>query len=259
MSYVIYLIISLIISAVGYFLTRSLLSTTLIFASYVLFFFLLLDPKRKKFKRNTSRAYEAINFINNFVISLSVSNSLTKALDNAKNSGSNDLKLHLNSLSHLEVEKQIDYLYKYFEIPIYGVFMNIISQYVFNGGDILSISQLLIRDSRGIENRLNEFEQKSKRYLKEFISSWALSFLILIVLHLSLANLYKQIYSLSFYPLLIFIFFLLFLVNFAFLLGKIYDISFISKGDTYAKELKEKNLKRKSRSKERIKKLSKHK
>ena len=257
MANILFVFVSLFAGVFCFFITRNLYFSIAVLLLYILFFFLYISPKRAKFKRNISRSYEAINFINNFIISLSVSCSLPKALENAKNSGSLNLKLQIESLSHLDVEKQIEYLYKYFEIPIYGVFINIIQQFVFNGGDILSISQLLIRDSRGIENRLNEFEQKSMRYFKELISSWGLSFLILGAIHISLANLYKEIYDLPSYPLLISVFFVLFLVNYAFLANKIYDIGFISKGDTYAKEVKEKIRKRKFRSKERTKKLSK--
>ena len=106
---ILFVFVSLFAGVFCFFITRNLYFSIAVLLLYLLFFFLYISPKRAKFKRNISRSYEAINFINNFIISLSVSCSLPKALENAKNSGSLNLKLQIESLSHLDVEKQIDY------------------------------------------------------------------------------------------------------------------------------------------------------
>ena len=132
------------------------------------------------------------------------------------------------------------------------MFINIINQYIFNGGDILDISQALMRDSRALEDRLLDFEKMSRRKFAEFITSWALSFLILFILQFSISSIYQAIDSIAYYSILIFIFYLIFLVSLIFMTYRIYDISFMTKGDSNVKETKTKNVKVKSKSKKRI-------
>ena len=251
-KYLIYILLSLLIGVSNFLVIQSIIFSIVLLLIFLLYFFLYLDRKRTYYKRNLSRSYEAINYINNFIISLSINPSITTAFENAKNSSSPELKKQIDAITHLSHEEQIEYLYKYFEIPIYGVFINVIKQFIFNGGDILEISQVLIRDSRALEDRLLDFERMSLRKMKEFASSWLLTLVILFILQFSLNSIYTTIDQLSYYPLLIFIFFLIFLLNFYLMTEKIYDITFMTKGDSNViKETKTKNPKTKSKSKKR--------
>lgn len=229
--YLIYVVISLILGSAYYFLTRNIwLAVALILAitCFLLFYF---DSKRKKFYRVMNRTYEAINFINNFIISLSVSSSLNTALTNAKNSTSEVLQRQIDSIEHLAVEDRIDYLYGYFDIELYGVFINIIKQYTFNGGDIIKISQLLMRDSRNLEDRMHDYQVNLKHKFMDFTVSWGLTIIVLFAMHFSLKNLTANPTDFALYPILIFIFFFLLMANFALLISKAFDASFIAKGD----------------------------
>lgn len=251
--YLVYVIISLLFGGSFFILTSDIIFSVAALLIFLLFFFLIYDKKRNYYKRNLSRSYEAINYINNFIISLSVNSSLTYAFENAKNSAQKGLRQQIESINHLAIEEQIAYLYRYFELPLYGVFINIIKQYIFNGGDILDISQVLIRDSRALEDRLMEFEKMSRRKFSEFITSWALSFLILFILQFSISSIYQAIDSVENYALLIFVFYLIFLVSLIFMTYRIYDISFMTKGDSSpdVQEAKTKNVKAKPKSKKR--------
>lgn len=250
--FLIYVLISLLFGVSFFILTKDIIFSLLSLCLFVAFFFAIYDKKRNYYKRNLSRSYEAINYINNFIISLSVNPSLTYAFENAKNSTQKGLRQQIESIKHLPIEEEISYLYKYFELPLYGVFINIINQYIFNGGDILDISQALMRDSRALEDRLLDFEKMSRRKFAEFITSWALSFLILFILQFSISSIYQAIDSIAYYSILIFIFYLIFLVSLIFMTYRIYDISFMTKGDSNVKETKTKNVKVKSKSKKRI-------
>ena len=249
---IVYILASLFLGISNLFITNDIITSILIFVLFLLFFFFLFEKKRSYYTRNLNRSYEAINFINNFIISLSINPSLTYAFENAKNSASNALKLQIDSIKHLPIEEQIEYLYKYFELPLYGVFINIIKQFIFNGGDILDISQALIRDSRSLEDRLLNFEKMSKRKFFEFLTSWALSFLILFILQFSISTIYQSISMVENYSLLIFVFYGIFLVSLIFMTNRIYDISFMTKGDSYVKKTKTKNVKAKPKSKKRV-------
>ena len=132
-KYLVYILLSLLIGVSNFLVTQSIIFSIVLLLIFLLYFFLYLDRKRTYYKRNLSRSYEAINYINNFIISLSINPSITTAFENAKNSGSPELKKQIDAITHLSHEEQIEYLYKYFEIPIYGVFINVIKQFIFNG------------------------------------------------------------------------------------------------------------------------------
>ena len=125
--YLVYVIISLLFGGSFFILTGDIIFSVASLLIFLLFFFLIYDKKRNYYKRNLSRSYEAINYINNFIISLSVNPSLTYAFENAKNSAQKGLRQQIESINHLPIEEQIAYLYRYFELPLYGVFINIIS------------------------------------------------------------------------------------------------------------------------------------
>ncbi len=248
----IYILVSFVLAISNLLIAQNIITTVVVLILSLVIFFVIYERDYTKYKRNLSRSYEAINYMNNFIISLSVNPSLVHAFENARNSASSELKLQIDSLKHLTIEEQIAYLYRYFELPIYGVFVNVIKQYVFNGGDILDISQTLMRDSRELEDRLLNYEKMSRRAFFEFITSRALTFVILFILQFSISTIYKSIATIANYPVLILIFYLIFSMVFILMIYRTYDITFMTKGDSYVKEAKAKNAKTKSRSKKRI-------
>ena len=128
----------------------------------------MVEREYKKFKKIDKVTHECISFINNFIISLSIHNTLSATFEMIKESISGDLRKEIDSIDHLDVEEKLDYLKNYFDSSLYDFFLKIINQYVFNGGDIIGISQLLIFDSRKIETSLDNFLMVSKRKFIEF-------------------------------------------------------------------------------------------
>ncbi len=120
----------------------------------------------------------------------------------------------MDAIEHLNVEQKIIHLNKYFDLPIYNVFINLIKQYVEIGTNILESSSILIHDTRNLENRVHEYELLSKRKEKDFLVSWGFTFLIIVVLKIALASfLSNNKIDLSFYPILIFLYFVIFFIN----------------------------------------------
>lgn len=145
-----------------------------------------------------------------------------------KESISGDLRKEIDSIDHLDVEEKLDYLKNYFDSSLYDFFLKIINQYVFNGGDIIGISQLLIFDSRKIETSLDNFLMVSKRKFIEFSILWGITIGILIILQFSLSMFYESILSMNFYAPLIFIFFIIFLIFLYLFLKHNFNLSFIN-------------------------------
>ncbi len=223
-----------VFTLIYYLITFNWVYTIVVFLLYTLFFFLFYETKRKRYYLFLNRSIEAVSYINNFIISLSVTNSVYSTFNKLKENVSNELKLQIDSIEHLDVETKIEYLNTYFELPLYGVFINIIKQYIESGTNILEISQLLIHDTRNLENRIHEFEIVSKKKEKEFLISWGLTFLILVIMQFSLSTLVKNIEEeLVYYPILVLVYFVAFLGVYYLYALKIFDTSFIVKGETY--------------------------
>ena len=188
----------------------------------------MVEREYKKFKKIDKVTHECISFINNFIISLSIHNTLSATFEMIKESISGDLRKEIDSIDHLDVEEKLDYLKNYFDSSLYDFFLKIINQYVFNGGDIIGISQLLIFDSRKIETSLDNFLMVSKRKFIEFSILWGITIGILIILQFSLSMFYESILSMNFYAPLIFIFFIIFLIFLYFFLKHNFNLSFIN-------------------------------
>lgn len=188
----------------------------------------MVEREYKKFKKIDKVTHECISFINNFIISLSIHNTLSATFEMIKESISGDLRKEIDSIDHLDVEEKLDYLKNYFDSSLYDFFLKIINQYVFNGGDIIGISQLLIFDSRKIETSLDNFLMVSKRKFIEFSILWGITIGILIILQFSLSMFYESILSMNFYAPLIFIFFIIFLIFLYLFLKHNFNLSFIN-------------------------------
>lgn len=188
----------------------------------------MVEKEYKKFKKIDKVTHECISFINNFIISVSIHNTLSATFEMIKESISGDLRKEIDSIDHLDVEEKLEYLKNYFDSSLYDFFLKIINQYVFNGGDIIGISQLLIFDSRKIETSLDNFLMVSKRKFIEFSILWGITIGILIILQFSLSMFYEIILSMNFYAPLIFIFFIIFLIFLYLFLKHNFNLSFIN-------------------------------
>ncbi len=225
--YVYYFILSLIFSLLYFYTTRHLILTIVLFLIFVLLF-VFVERKYLKYKVNCEKIKECSKFINNFVITLSINKSINTTYEQIKCSFNEDLKLIDENSNNLSIDEKIKNLEGYFNLKIYEVFLKLLNQYEFQGGDIIKISQLLLFDSRKITNSLDEYKSNTKRKLLEFSSMWALTMVILVIIQLSMSVFYEQILKMSFYPISIFMFFIVFLLFLYLFLSNMFNLNFIN-------------------------------
>ena len=194
----------------------------------LVFFFVLIEKEYQKYKKINRTTHECINFINNFIISLSIHNTISSTFEMIKESFSGELKKEVDSIEHLNIVEKLEYLSDYFNSSLYDFFLKIIHQYEYNGGDIIGISQILIFDSRNVETSLDNFISVSKRKFIEFIILWGITMAILLILQFALSMFYDTILNMSFYAPSIFIFFIMFLIFLYFFLKHNFNLSFIN-------------------------------
>lgn len=194
----------------------------------LVFFFVLIEKEYQKYKKINRTTHECVNFINNFIISLSIHNTISATFEMIKESFSGELKKEVDSIEHLNIVEKLEYLSDYFNSSLYDFFLKIIHQYEYNGGDIIGISQILIFDSRNVETSLDNFISVSKRKFIEFIILWGITMAILLILQFALSMFYDTILNMSFYAPSIFIFFIMFLIFLYFVLKHNFNLSFIN-------------------------------
>lgn len=233
---IIYILLSLLMSALFLYTTKNLIYTILLLLISFLFFIFIIEKEYRKYKLIDRKTHECISFINNFIITLSINNSIVTTFDSIKDSFQGDLKEEVDNIENLNTEEKLSYLKGYFDSSIYEFFLKIINQYIFNGGNILQISQLLIFDSRKIETSLDNFKSVGKRKMIEFITMWAITMLILVIVQVALSMFYQTILSMSFYTPAIFFFFVMFLLFLYMFIHHQFNLSFINE-----KKEKEKN------------------
>ncbi len=126
------------------------------------------------------------------------------------------------------VEEKIKSLKEYFNLKVYDVFLKLLDQYLFQGGDIIKISQLLLFDTRKMNTLLDDYKVTTKRKLIEFASMWGLTMIILVVIQLSMSMFYESILKMSFYPIAIFCFFVVFITFLYLFLSRMFNLNFIN-------------------------------
>lgn len=223
-----YILLSLIMSALFLYTTKNYIYTIILLLVSITFFFFIIEREYKKYKVIDKKTHECISFINNFIITLSINNSIVTTFDSIKDSFQGELKEEVENIENLDVEERLTYLRTYFDNSLYEFFLKIIHQYVFNGGNILQISQLLIFDSRKIETSLDNFKSVGKRKMIEFATMWGITMLILIIVQVALSMFYQTILSMSFYTPAIFFFFIMFLLFLYMFIHHQFNLKFIN-------------------------------
>lgn len=208
----IYLSLDFALTALFIYTTRNYIYGIVLFLINLIFFLLLVEKEFKKFSLIDRKTHECISFINNFIITLSINNSITTTFESVRDSFKGELKQEIDSIDHLMVDERLKVLKTYFNLSLYEFFLKIINQYEYNGGNILQISQLLIFDSRKLQTSLDNFKSVSKRKMIEFMTMWGITLIILVVIQVALNMFYNSILKMSFYTPSIFAFFIMFLL-----------------------------------------------
>ncbi len=225
---IVYTLLSFIFGLLFYFLTNKFLLSLLVFLIYCAFFFVFYEIKYRNYRVTIRKTRECIQFINNFIITLSVNNSIVTTFNVLSTSFSKELKEQVNSINHLNDEEKIIYLKNYFNSSLYSVFVDLLKQFIEDGGNIINNTHLLIFDTRLIEENLNDFLVISNKKLFQFGLMWGLCFIILLITKVALGNYYLKIQLMNYYPYSLFLFFILFLVFLYFILRHYLDLNFIN-------------------------------
>ena len=183
------------LGALGYFITESLyLSIGVALVTLLTLFFLVL-PSIKKYSSLKTKQHESYLFINSFLITLSVSQSVEKSYELATENVEKDFKDTVQAIEHLTPMQRVEYLSNFFEMPIYDMFLSVLTIYLEQGGDVLKLSQSLMEELTRIEETAMSLSKHAINVLIQWIVLWAMSFAIMGFARFGLNSFYSYIKS----------------------------------------------------------------
>ncbi len=207
-------LISIIIISLSGLLVTNLFYIPLIIATvYLAYYFIYMRKKVKAYIYRVEEIHACYNFINSFVISLSVKDSYDEAYASGLRLAPKAMLEETNEIENMTIIERLKFLRQYFNLGMYKMFLNIINLYQEQGGSILNISEGLVRECTRVEKDLNETTSVSKRHLVEYIILWILSFMIVVFLRFALSSFYFQMLKLPIFVVFLTLFYLLFLVS----------------------------------------------
>ena len=210
---IIFIVIGLMLGVLCYLSTNSVLYAALIAVVFILDFFILMRKRFVHYFSLIERVHTSYHFINSFVITLSVKESLEDAYQNGiriKNAKLNALTDQLNEMAVIE---RVKYLKDYFNLSIYLMFLNVVNLHQDQGGNILTMSDNLIKECTRTEKTLSETLSIGHKHLKEFITLWIMSIAILIFMRFSLKDFYVTMLKSTLFSALLFVFFLICIIS----------------------------------------------
>lgn len=157
----------------------------------VMFYFLVAYKILQKYITKMNRIHECYLFINNFLITLSIKESLNAAFESTTNSISEDFCEYVLSVGDLNPQEKLLYLSKYFTFHIYRIFADIVLLWQEEGGKILDMSSHITNEMREIEEYVTYCKSISKRKSLEIGTLWLFSLAIVVVLRLSLSDIFE--------------------------------------------------------------------
>ena len=221
----IFIVLSLVVSLTSYLATNIIYIPSGIFIVYLLYYFFLIRKRIKNYLAKVEVTHACYHFINSFIITLSVKESLEEAYTNGLRLAPKSLTEETVEIENMTIIERIKFLRSYFNLGVFKMFINIIELHQEQGGSILTLSDSLIRECTRVEKTLSESTSIGNRHLVEFLVLWLLSFFILIFLRFALAQFYTQMIRSTLIIGLIIGFYFIFLVSIHLFLLKFTSIS----------------------------------
>ena len=184
------LTICALIAFVSFYATSNVFIGAGVLVVAVVFYFLLAYKILQKYIQKITKIHECYLFINNFLITISIKESLNAAFEATTNSISEEFCEYVLSIGDLNPQEKLLYLSKYFTFHIYRIFTDIVLLWQEEGGKILDMSSHITNEMREIEEYVTYCKSISKRKSLEIGTLWLFSLAIIVVLRLSLSDIF---------------------------------------------------------------------
>lgn len=208
-----FVLLTLLLAIVAYLTSFDIYIPIFVVASYLLYYFVLGRRYLIKKDRLARRIHACYHFINAFIISMSVKESVEDAYQSGIRYEDKELNEITENLENLKVSDRITYLREFFNLAVFKMFINVLSLYQDQGGNILNMSDELISESTRIEKSLSESLIESNRYLGQFLLLWIMSVSVLLFIRFSINSFYVSMSKSSIFVGFLLVFFILILFS----------------------------------------------
>lgn len=187
------MIIPLILGVVAFIATNDLYISIGIVSVGLIYFLLIFPYLNKKPKERINRFKECSSFINSFIISLNVNDSLVNAFISATLKITPSFEHELEGINHLSIDEKLEYLSRYFYFDIYSLFLKTLEIHDKQGGNIIDCSSHLLAELRNTDSYLFESLKMNKSKLIEIIILWSTTLFILAFLRFGLNTFFNSL------------------------------------------------------------------
>ena len=219
------IVVSFVFAGITFIASQNIISSISIFILFTLFFILIARRQINKSQLKIRRYHQCFQFINAFVVSLNVKGSLSAAIQSAYDIADENTKEIVDSIKELSEEEKITYLIKYFKFDIYRLFVDTISLWNEQGGDIIKMSRYLVEQARLKEEYLLSCQRLNKSKTIEFTVLWIISLVILAALRFALSQFFNRIAQTIFYQVAIVVIILFALFSIYLLINRITNLT----------------------------------
>ena len=193
MAYLLFVLVSAAFAFLAYFVTGYIYIGASIGIGFLILSFLFLAPMLKRRREKEKRRHECYRFINSFLIDLSVTDSPEEAYRAASNDAKGEEKEVLEGMNDAPVIERIEYMNSYFSEPYYPMFVSLISVYLEQGGDVLKMADPLLKEASNSEKHGDSMDKQRNAFLVQEISLWGLSYIVLLLIRVSLNSFYANL------------------------------------------------------------------
>ena len=208
---IIYSLISIIFGFIAYLSSNNYIAGVAVLLLTLVYFFLFFMKRLKNYVLQNRRFKSSFNFINSFIVSLSIKLTIPGALESVVPTMDEDFKQEYVGLKHLSDDEKLDYLKKYYHFHIYELFLNVVALYEERGGNIFDMSNFLMQEARNQYEYTLKCEKMAIHKWLEFVVLWALALGIMVLLRFALSQFFDLLASKFYYVLAV-------IVEFVFLL-----------------------------------------
>lgn len=218
-------IVSLAFAGLIYIASENIFISLSIFLFTLGFFIFLVRRQVNKYREKTRRYHQCYQFINTYLISLSIKGSMSAARESSYGTADKETQEIIDSIKDLDEEEKLSYLCKYFKFDLYHLFLDTVSLWNEQGGDILSMSQYLVNQVRLKEEYLLYCESIHRHRVIEFTVLWSITLTILASLRFALSQFYAKISHAIFYQVAVVVLFLFIILSIYIMTKRITNIT----------------------------------
>ena len=219
------IVVSLVFAGVTFIASQNIFSAIGVLIIFTLFFVLIARRLVNNSQQKIHRYHECYQFINSFIISLNVKGSLNSALQSSYDTADSGTREIIDSIKELTDEEKLAYLVKYFKFDLYRLFVDTVSLWNEQGGDIIKMSHHLIEQVRLKEEYLLACESINKSKSLEFVILWSIALMILAALRFALSQFFIRISQTIFYQVAVVVTMLFALVSIYILIKRITNLN----------------------------------